>query len=241
MSGSTGSSTVTVVLVHGAFAENAGWTGVISRLAQNGVRAFAAANPLRGVAVDSRYVADRLHAVPGPVVLVGHGYGGMVITQAAVAALNVEALVYVGAFAPETEETAADLATLYPGSTLRGNVVATPLSSGESELTIQADAFPQQFCGDLDAATSSRLAATQRAVLGRALDEPLTTAVPAWRTLPSWFVYGAADRLIPAAAHAHFARRAGSQGTTRIEHASHAIALSEPDAVTRSILAAIAG
>ena len=233
-------SNTTVVLVHGAFSENAAWNGVIRRLAQDGVRAFAASNPLRGVAGDAEYVSDIVRAVDGPVVLVGHGYGGFALTQAAGAVANVEALVYVAAFAPDTGESMAHLTVLHPGSTLGESVARMPLSSGETDLAIRADRFHPQFCADVDEATATLMAATQRAISERAMNEPLSVPTPAWRRIPSWFVYGTQDKTIPEATLASLAIRAGSHGTTRVEDASHAVAVSQPEAVVRSILAAIA-
>lgn len=234
-------SNTTVVLVHGAFAENSSWNAVIERLAQNGVRSFAAANPLRTLTGDALYVADRVRGVDGPVVLVGHSYGGMVITQAAASLDNVDALVYVAAFAPDTGESAMQLTSLYPGSSLAATVWGVPLTSGETDLTIRTELFHQQFCGDVDEATAALMEATQRAVSTRALSEPLATSTPAWRSIPSWFVSGGSDKNIPAAAMAYFAERAGSRGTTVIEEASHAIAVSRPDVVTEAIFTAITG
>jgi|SRR5690554_1642782 len=234
-------SNITVVLVHGAFAENSSWNGVIERLAQNGVRAFAASNPLRSLTGDAEYIADLVRGVDGPVVLVGHSYGGMVITQAAAGAGNVEALVYVGAFAPDTGESTFQLTDLYPGSSLGETVSGVPLTAGDTDLTIRPELFHQQFCADVDEHTATLMAATQRAISDRALSEPLATSTPAWRSIPSWFVYGGADKNIPAAAIAFFAERAGSRGTTVVEEASHAIGVSQPEEVTRTILAALAG
>lgn len=234
-------SNTTVVLVHGAFAENASWNAVIEQLTQNGVRSFAASNPLRNLTGDADYVADLVRGVDGPVVLVGHSYGGMVITQAAASLDNVDALVYVGAFAPNTGESTLQLTGLYPGSSLAETVSGVPLTSGGTDLRIRAELFHQQFCGDVDDATAALMEATQRAVSDRALREPLATASPGWRSIPSWFVYGGSDKNIPAAAMAFFAERAGSRGTTVIEEASHAIAVSQPDVVTRTILSAITG
>ncbi len=234
-------SNTTVVLIHGAFAENGSWNGVIERLTHNGVRAFAVANPLRSVTGDAAYVADVVRGIDGPVVLVGHSYGGVVITQAAESADNVQALVYVSAFAPDTGESAAGLTALYPGSTLGDALSGLALSSGETDLTIRPELFHQQFCADVDAGTAALMAATQRGLSDRALNGALAASVPGWRRLPSWFVYGGADKNIPAAAIAFFAVRAGSLGTAVVEEASHAIAVSQPDVVTRTILAAIAG
>ena len=234
-------SNTTVVLVHGAFADNWSWNGVIERLAQSGVRAFAASNPLRSLTGDAQYVADIVRSVDGPVVLVGHSYGGMVITQAAASLDNVESLVYVGAFAPDSGESAAQLTGLFPGSSLAQAVSQVPLTSGSSDLTIRTAQFHEQFCADVDDAVAALLEATQRPVSDRALSEPLATSTPAWRRTPAWFVYGGSDKNIPAAALAFLAERAGSNGTTVVEGASHAIGISQPDAVTRTILTAITG
>jgi pimeloyl-ACP methyl ester carboxylesterase len=165
----------------------------------------------------------------------------MVITQAASTVDNVDALVYVGAFAPDTGESTFQLTDLYPGSTLGETVAGVPLTSGETDLTIRPELFHQQFCADVDDTVAALMAATQKAVSDRALSEPLATTTPGWRTIPSWFVYGGADKNIPAAAIAFFAERAGSKGTTVVEDASHAIGVSQPDVVTRTILAAITG
>lgn len=234
-------SNTTVVLVHGAFAENSSWNPVIELLAQNGVRAFAASNQLRSVAGDGEYVADLVRSVDGPVTLVGHSYGGVVITQASSLVDNVEALVYVAAFAPDTGESAADLAGKFPGSTLGESLAATTLTSGEIDLTIRSDVFQHQFCADVDDATSAIMAATQRAITQRALNDPLPTSAPGWRTHPSWFVYAGADLNIPAAAVEFVAERAGSRETTLVGGASHALAVSQPEIVARTILAAIQG
>ncbi|WP_167051496.1 alpha/beta hydrolase [Salinibacterium sp. ZJ77] len=234
-------SNTTVVLVHGAFADNSSWNGVIERLAQSGVRAFAAANPLRSLTGDAEYVADVVRSVNGPVVLVGHSYGGMVTTQAAASLDNVEALVYVGAFAPETGESAVQLTALFPGSSLAETVSHVPLSSGFSDLSIHTAQFHEQFCADLGDAAAALMEATQRPISDRALSEPLSTSTPAWRRIPAWFVFGGSDKNIPAAAMAFFAERAGSNGTTVVEGASHAVGVSQPDVVTRTILAAITG
>lgn len=233
-------SNTTAVLVHGAFADNSSWTGVVERLNRNGVRACAASNPLRSVSDDAQYIADVVRGIDGPVVLVGHSCGGFVNTQAAALVSNVEALVYVSAFAPDTGESPAQLTTLHPGSTLCESVVGTPLSSGELDLTIRPDHFRRQFCADVDDSTAAIMAATQRAISSRAVNEGLRATTPGWRGIPSWFVYGTEDRNIPDATLAFCAERARSRGTTRVEGASHAISVSEPEAVVQSILLAIA-
>jgi pimeloyl-ACP methyl ester carboxylesterase len=229
----------TVVLVHGAFAESASWNGVIERLHAHPVEVIAAANPLRGLSGDATYLRDVLAGVGGPVVLVGHSYGGMVVTEAASGNDAVVALVYVGAFCPERGESALTLSTMFPGSTLAETLVGTPLSDGGTDLRIAQDAFPSQFAADVPVGTAVVMAATQRPVTDRALGEGLPTAVPAWRKRPSWFVYGDADENIPAALQRFMADRAGAREVRAIPGGSHAIAVSQPDEVAATILAAV--
>jgi pimeloyl-ACP methyl ester carboxylesterase len=226
----------TIVLVHGAFAESASWNRVIQRLHSNRLTAVAVANPLRSVESDAAYLRDVIACIDGPVVLVGHSYGGMVISQAAAGAPAVRALVYVGAFAPEPGENALLLAAKFEGGTLGETLVTYPVASGGNEFRIATEKFHQQFCADVDADEAALMAATQRPVTERALSGPLTAGEAPWRTIPSWFVYGENDRNIPAAALRFMADRAGSRGSREVAGASHAIAVSQPDAVTAMIL-----
>ncbi|MFI7704339.1 alpha/beta fold hydrolase [Nonomuraea sp. NPDC049480] len=225
-----------IVLVHGAFAESAGWNRVIQRLHSRGLSAVAVANPLRSVEGDAAYVRDVIAGLGRPVVLVGHSYGGMVITQAAAGNPAVRALIYVAAFAPEPGENAFLLSGKFPGSSLGGALVAYPVASGGNEFRIDEDKFHHQFCADVDAGEAALMAATQRPVTEQALTDALTADEPAWRTTPSWFVHGELDLNIPAAALRFMAERAGSRGTREVAGASHALAASEPDAVTAVIL-----
>ncbi len=229
----------TVVLVHGAFAESASWNGVIDRLREQGVEAVAAANPLRGVAADAAYVRDVVAGIGGPVLLVGHSYGGIVITEAAAQNAAVVGLVYVSAFAPDHGESAFELSSRAPGSTLGEALTAYPVSTGGNELAIRLDVFPEQFAADVPPADAARLARTQRPVTEAALRDGLPTGTPAWQTLPSWFVFGDQDRNIPAAELQAEARRAGARGVVEVAGASHAIAVSRPDEVARTILDAL--
>ena len=229
----------TVVLVHGAFAESASWNGVIDRLREQGVEAVAAANPLRGVAADAAYVRDVVAGIGGPVLLVGHSYGGIVITEAAAQNAAVVGLVYVSAFAPDHGESAFELSSRAPGSTLGEALTAYPVSTGGNELAIRLDVFPEQFAADVPPADAARLARTQRPVTEAALRDGLPTDTPAWQTLPSWFVFGGQDRNIPAAELQAEARRAGARGVVEVAGASHAIAVSRPDEVARTILDAL--
>jgi len=229
-----------IALVHGAFAESASWNGVIERLQANGLDAIAIGNPLRSLTIDAAYVRDVITGLGRPVVLVGHSYGGMVITQAASDNDAVKALVYVGAFAPDTGESALTLSSKFPGSTLGEALFAYPVSTGGNELAIRADAFHHQFCADVPAATAALMAATQRPVTEASLSEGLPTDAPAWTQLPSWFVYGDADLNIPAELQRFAAERAGSRGTRELAGVSHALSVSAPDEVAASVLDAVA-
>ncbi|MDH2414417.1 alpha/beta hydrolase [Nocardioides sp. CER19] len=223
-----------VVLVHGAFAESASWNGVLARLHGNGIDAIAVANPLRSLAGDAQYVRDVIAGLGRPVVLVGHSYGGLVISAAASDNDAVRALVYVAGFAPDTGESALTLSASFPGSTLGEALIAYPVSSGGNELAIRADAFHQQFAADVPASEAALMAATQRPVTEQALADGLP-GTPAWRRIPSWFVYGEQDRNIPAAALAFEAERAGARSVQALVGASHAISVSRPDEVAAAI------
>ncbi|MFI6291618.1 alpha/beta fold hydrolase [Nonomuraea sp. NPDC050790] len=229
-----------IVLVHGAFAESASWNRVIERLHGDGLTAVAVANPLRSVEGDAAYVRDVVAAIGRPVVLVGHSYGGMVITRAAAGDPAVRALVYVGAFAPDRGESALLLSGKFEGSTLGEALEAYPVSPGGTEFRIAPGKFHHQFCADVDAGEAALMAATQRPVTEKALTDELAAGEPAWRTTPSWFVHGERDLNIPAAALRFMAERAGSRGTNEVAGGSHAVAVSQPDAVAATVLDAAA-
>ncbi|GAA0383070.1 alpha/beta hydrolase [Microbispora corallina] len=228
----------TVVLVHGAFAESAGWSGVVERLQANDVPVVAVANPLRSLPGDAAYVRDVLASIGTPVVLAGHSYGGMVITEAA-GSDTVAGLVYVCAFAPDQGESAFALSTRLPGSTLGETLTAYPVTTGGVEFAIRPDAFPQQFAADVPPGLAAVMSATQRPATEIALAGGLRTTTPAWRSIPSWFVFGDEDLCIPVAVHRFMADRAGARGVRQVAGASHAISVSRPDAVTASILEAV--
>ncbi|WP_329323454.1 MULTISPECIES: alpha/beta fold hydrolase [unclassified Streptomyces] len=225
----------TVVLVHGAFADSSSWNGVIERLRHEGYPVIAPANPLRGLAGDAAYIHSVLKSVSGPVVLVGHSYGGAVISEAAVDSPQVKALVYIAAFAPEKGESALELSNKFPGSTLGTalNPVSFPLPGGGTgtDLYIKTDMFHHQFAADVPKRVTDLMAATQRPVAASALDEKATT--PAWKTIPSWDLVTTQDLNIPPAAQRFMAERAHAH-TIEIK-ASHAVSVSHPGAVTRLI------
>ncbi len=234
-------TTPTVVLVHGAFAESASWNSVLERLHTDGVEAIAAANPLRSLTGDAAYLRDVIAAIQGPVLLVGHSYAGMVITEASAHNPAVVGLVYVAAFAPDHGESALQLSTTVPGSTLGEALNAYPVSTGGNEFTIRLDLFHQQVAADLPLPVAGKMSRTQRPVTENALTEGLPTTRPGWKDLPSWFVYGDQDRNIPAAAIRAEAERAKARGVHELSGASHAISVSRPGEVTDTILEALAG
>ncbi len=196
----------TIVLVHGAFADAFGWAGVITRLEDRGYTVLAPANPLRGVATDSAYIASVLATITGPIVLVGHSYGGEVITNAATGNPNVTALVYVAAFAPDAGETAGGILTRFPGSMLTpANLILRPFPQPDG--TMGEDAY---------------------------INEP--SGVPAWKTIPSWYLVASQDHAIPPAAERFMAARMHAH-TVEI-NSSYAAMVSHPGAVTDLILSA---
>lgn len=224
----------TIVLVHGAFADASSWNGVIKILEADGYPVVAAANPLRSVKGDAQYVAKIVESIKTPVVLVGHSYGGLVISDAAKNLSNVKSLVFVAAFAPDTGETALELSGKFPGSTLGGTLAApVPLPDGGQDLYIEQAKFPEQFAADLPKEQGRLMAATQRPVTQAALAEPAPQ--PAWKDLPSWFVYGESDKNIPPQAMAFMAKRADARETVSVRGASHVVMVSHPMAVARTI------
>ena len=228
-----------VVLVHGAFAESASWNGVIERLQGESLHAVAAANPLRTLSGDAAYVRDVIAGLGKPVVLVGHSYAGMVITEAAAGNDSVLGLVYVCAFAPEHDESAFELSMRFPGSTLGESLEIYPVSTGGNEFAIRQDLYHQQFAADVPVAQAVVMAATQRPATEAALSEGLPTEKPAWKTIPSWFAIGAEDRNIPVALQRFEAERARAQSAREVANGSHALAVSNPDMVAETILQAV--
>jgi pimeloyl-ACP methyl ester carboxylesterase len=240
MAQATESPKSTIILVHGAFAGSSSWDGVITRLETDGYRVIAAANPLRGVASDGAAVSAIVKSVAGPVILVGHSYGGPVITEAANGNANVKALVYVSAFAPDTGESSLGLSGKFPGSTL-GDALAPPvmLGNGLSDLYIDQTKFHQQFAADVPAEQARLMAATQRPVTQSALAE--AAGVASWKTVPSYAIYGSADRNIPPAVLKFMADRARSRETVVVSGASHVVMISHPAEVAAMIEDAAAG
>jgi pimeloyl-ACP methyl ester carboxylesterase len=224
----------TIVLVHGAFADSSSWNGVIAILEKDGYHIVAAANPLRSVKNDADTVRSVLTTIKTPVVLVGHSYGGMVISNAANGQANVKALVYVAAFAPDAGENAGALDAKFPGSLL-GPALEPPVSlpGGGHDLYVMQDKFHDAFAPDLPVGTAKVAAVTQRPITDTAFGEPATT--PAWKSIPSWFVYGDHDTAIPPELHAWMAERAHAKETVVVKGASHVVMISHPDTVAKVI------
>ena len=228
----------TIVLVHGAFAESASWNGVIAHLRTAGHRVIAAGNPLRSLSGDAASVAALVATIDGPVVLAGHSYGGAVISNAAVGNDNVKALVYVAGLAPDKGENVPDLTGKHPGATLGEHLYEVPLADGTADVFVDRDAYHEHFAADLTPERAAVDAATQRPFNTSALSEG--SGEPAWKTIPSWFIYPELDRAIPAETFRFMAERAGARATVEIAGASHALPASQPEAVARFIAEAAA-
>ncbi len=233
------SSPLTVVLVHGAFADSSSWAGVIERLQGKGVRVVAAANPLRGISIDSAYVASLFDQIPGPVLAVGHSYGGAVISNAATRASNVVGLVYVAAFAPDEGERLGEVEAASKDSVLNTALVPHQYPTGNgaaTEFSIDPAKAREAFAGDLSDAQAELIGTIQRPVSELGFSEP--SGVPAWKTLPSWAVVATGDRAAGTDVVRAHAERAGAD-ITEVE-GSHVIMISQPQAVTQVIETAIA-
>jgi pimeloyl-ACP methyl ester carboxylesterase len=224
----------TIVLVHGAFAGSSSWNNVTAKLLAEGYTVVAVANPLRGVKSDATYVANLLDSIAGPVILVGHSYGGNVISYAANGKSQVKALVYVSGVAPDAGESASTLVGKFPGSTLGPTLApAVVLADGSKDLYIMQDKYHAQFAADVPLKESQLMAATQRPITEAALNE--SGGAPAWKTIPSWFLYGSLDKNIPPAVHAFMAKRAGARRAVEVKGASHVVMISHPDELLKLI------
>ena len=238
---STTAGSPTVVLVHGAYADASSWNGVIGRLHAEDVKVTAPANPLRGISIDSAYIASVLDQTPGPVLAVGHSYGGAVITNAATGAKNVVGLVYVAAFATEEGETLGDVEAGSKDSVLSSALVPLhyPTPNGgdqEVEFAIDPARMRDAFAADLPAEQVALMAATQRPASELAFSEP--AGPPAWKNLPSWAVVATGDKAAGSDVIRAEAQRAGAK-ITEVE-GSHVIMISQPQIVSDVILEALA-
>jgi pimeloyl-ACP methyl ester carboxylesterase len=230
----------TIVLVHGGWDNSTGWNAVVEKLQDRGFSVIAPANPLRGLTPDAAYVHSVLTTISGPIVLVGHSYGGAVITNAAVGVPNVKALVYIAGFAPDQGESLIQLVTMNPGSLIGPDTTITrsyPLGNGTgTDIYLTQDGLRTAFAGDVPRDVQDQMFATQRPFSQEAFAS--TSGTPAWKTIPSWYLVATNDHAIPPATQFFMAKRAGAQIST--VKSSHVPQISHPDDVVKTILAAAA-
>ena len=225
-----------IVLVHGAWADASCWNGVIAQLQAAGLTVYAPPNPLRSLAADAATIVAFVKSIPGPVVLVGHSYGGAIISVASPSTPNVKALVYVDAFAPDEGESCL---SILPSSPAPPPDLFTPVpfaAGGDADLYFTPKYYGAVFASDVPAAVSSLMAVTQRPLTGSALNEK-APAAEGWKTIPSWYVVGDADLVIPPAVQLMMAQRAKAH----ISHVngSHPSMIQHPEATVAAIMAAI--
>ena len=230
---------LTIVLVHGAFADASSWNGVIERLQKEGHTVVAPANPLRGIAEDSAYIASVVAQIDGPVLLVGHSYGGAVISNVAAKASNLVGLVFVAAFAPDDGEWLGDVTPRSKDAILGPALLPRKYPTGRRgetgvELIVNPERFREVFCADLAAERAAVLAATQRPIAQAAFSDK--SGPPAWKSVQSWAVVATGDKALGTDLARTMAQRAGAK-ITEVE-GSHVVMVSQPDAVTRVILEA---
>jgi pimeloyl-ACP methyl ester carboxylesterase len=229
----------TVVFVHGAWADNSGWDGSIRALRGQGFRAIGAANPLRELRSDAAYVAALLRSIEGPIVMVGHSYGGAVISNAATGNDQVQALVYINGWVPDEGESLIQLAQLNEGSLIPESLQPVPHKTADGsdvvDLYLDQEKFRAAFAGDVDPETAQVMAVAQRPFTETAFGAP--SGPVAWRSVPSWYLLGSEDKAIPPTTQRYMAERAKAS-IVEIP-ASHASMVSQPDAVTELILTAV--
>lgn len=231
----------TVVLVHGAFADASGYSGIIRILQGEGLEVRAPMNPLRGLASDADAITRYTTALDGPIVLVGHSYGGAVISQAAPSVKGVRALVYLSAFAPDEGESCASVQEPFPPSLLASTLMPSPYeapgAAGGPDFFIRIADFHETFCADLPDEVAATMAVSQRPLSAAAFTENATAA--GWKSLPSWFLVSEKDHAIPPEAERFMAERMGA--TTESIDGSHAAFIAQPDVAANFILKAVAG
>jgi pimeloyl-ACP methyl ester carboxylesterase len=222
----------TLVFVHGAFSDGASWSAAVERLGDHcPYRIFA--NPLRGVKGDGAALTALLQSIDGPIILIGHAYGGVLLTEVGCATEAVKALVFVAAVAPDEGESFADLAARFPGSDLLPALARAPLPDGGADLYVPEASYGPVLAGDLPHLDVLGLARRQRPAQEAVLRDPV--GKPAWRTLPCWFIYGDADRALPPALHQFMAHRSGAAGVEVVAGGSHSLHVSHPHRVMRFI------
>jgi pimeloyl-ACP methyl ester carboxylesterase len=226
----------TIVLVHGAFADASSFRGLYDRLLREDVTIIAPPNPLRGLTGgDGEYLKSVISELDGPVLLVGHSYGGSVITAAGTAD-NVVGLVYISGFAPDEGENLTDLQSKFPAPGIIPYIVEHGLADGSKEFTLAPEGFHESFCADIPADDAAFYAISQRPLAGVALSERAQT--PAWRTRPVWAVLPTADRCIDPGVHRFSYDRMGAT-VTEIEGSSHVAMISHPEEVAEVVMTAV--
>ena len=226
----------TIVLVHGAFADASGFRGLFDELLDEDVKVFAPPNPLRGLSGgDGEYLKSVIGGIDGPVLLVGHSYGGSVITAAGTAD-NVVGLVYISGFAPDEGESLTSLQSKFPAPGIVPYIVEHKLPDGGSEFTLAPEGFHESFCADIPADDAAFYAISQRPLAGVALTEAAPT--PAWRSRAVWAVLPTADRCIDPGVH-HFSYERMGATVTEIEGASHVVMISHPKEVADVVMTAV--
>jgi len=229
----------TVVLVHGAFADASGWYGVQERLEDKGYKVISPANPLRGVSADAAYIKSVLSQIRGPIVLVGHSYGGVVITNAATGNPNVKALVYIAAYAPDAGDTVLTLSQLgkegqIGPATLDIKNFPNPDGTTGQEGTIKLNVFREIFAADLSKKLARNMSLAQRPASLVALGEP--SGPPAWKTIPSYYMISGAVKANAADTEKAMAKRISPKKTITVKGASHVVMISQPKTTADFIL-----
>ena len=226
----------TIVLVHGAFADASSFRALYDELQSEDLNVIAPPNPLRGLSGgDDDYLKGVIDEIDGPVLLVGHSYGGSVITAAG-AADKVVGLVYIAGFAPDEGENLTDLQSKFPAPGIIPYIVEHQLSDGGNEFTLAPDGFHESFCADIPADDAAFYAISQRPLAGVALTEAAPT--PAWRSRPVWAVLPTADRSIDPGVH-HFSYERMNATVTEVEGASHVVMISHPKEVAEVVMTAV--
>jgi pimeloyl-ACP methyl ester carboxylesterase len=227
-----------IVLVHGAWADGSSWNTVIAQLLTAGYTVYAPPNPLRGLASDAASIVAFVKTIPGPVILVGHSYGGAVISVASPSLPNVKALVYVDAFAPDGGDSIGSLLSPYPAPP-KDFFMAVPLASGDTDLYLNPKYYGPVFASDVPAAQAAIFAVAQRPLVASSFGEK-APAAEGWKTIRSWYVVGDADLVIPPALQMMMATRAKST-ISHVPGGSHPSMIEHPEGTVSAIMAAIAG